>query len=269
MSAVCQRLGTSRAAYYKRARVLAHRRACDMLVSALVMGQRREMPRLGGRKLYHLLGGQLAGHGVRMGRDRLFAWLRSRGLLVEPKKRYCRTTHSSHRFRVYTDLVKGRPAARPDQVWVSDITYLRTREGFCYLALVTDAYSRKVVGWDVSRSLELEGCMRAVAMACAGREGGHGTVHHSDRGTQYCSHAYTGYLRENGIAISMGEAGNCYDNAMAERVNGILKGEFNLDRTFFDLRSARRATQQAIQTYNDKRPHMALDMRKPSELYAA
>ena len=268
MSSACAKLQVSRAAYYKRAKVLARRWACDMLVSALVMGQRRQMPRLGGRKLYHLLGGQLAGHGVRMGRDRLFAWLRSRGLLVEPKKRYCRTTHSNHRFRAYTDLVKGQRITMPDQIWVSDITYLRTREGFCYLALVTDAYSRKVIGYDVSRSLELEGCMRAVAMACAGRCGT-GTVHHSDRGSQYCSHAYTGYLREKGIDISMGEAGNCYDNAMAERVNGILKGEFNLDRTFFDLRSARRATQQAIQTYNDKRPHMALDMRKPSELYAA
>ena len=233
MSSACAKLQVSRAAYYKRAKVLARRQACDMLVSALVMGQRRQMPRLGGRKLYHLLGGQLAGHGVRMGRDRLFAWLRSRGLLVEPKKRYCRTTHSNHRFRAYTDLVKGQRITMPDQIWVSDITYLRTREGFCYLALVTDAYSRKVIGYDVSRSLELEGCMRAVAMACAGRCGT-GTVHHSDRGSQYCSHAYTGYLREKGIDISMGEAGNCYDNAMAERVNGILKGEFNLDRTFFD-----------------------------------
>ncbi len=240
-----------------------------MLLSALVMEQRRDMPRLGGRKLYHLLGGQLAEHRVRMGRDRFFSWLRGRGLLVEPKKCYRRTTDSNHRFRVYTDLVKGERIERRDQVWVSDITYLRTTGGFCYLALVTDVYSRKVIGYDVSRSLELEGCMRAVAMACAGREASHGTVHHSDRGTQYCSHAYTGYLRENGIRISMGEAGNCYDNALAERVNGILKGEFNLDRTFFDLRSAQRAVTQAIHTYNDKRPHMALDMKKPSELYAA
>lgn len=268
MSAVCARLGTSRAAYYKDGAKGAVQVLEDAIVMELVAGRRREMPRLGGRKLYHLLRDELAAHRVRLGRDRFFAWLGRHGLLVEPKKCYHRTTDSNHRFRVYADLVKGQRIERPDQVWASDITYLRTRDGFCYLALVTDAYSRKVVGWDVSRSLELEGCMRAVAMACAGR-GGTGTVHHSDRGTQYCSHAYTGYLRENGISISMGEAGNCYDNAMAERVNGILKGEFNLDATFFDLRSARRAVAQAIQVYNDKRPHMALDMRKPSELYAA
>ncbi len=158
---------------------------------------------------------------------------------------------------------------RPDQAWVCDITYLRLTHGFCYLALITDVYSRKIIGYHVNDTLELKGCMKAFEMACVNRNPLQKTIHHSDRGIQYCSNAYVNLLRQKNILISMAEAGNCYENAIAERVNGILKDEFNLDATFKSIEQARQAGAQAINTYNKKRPHMAIGMKKPVELYAA
>lgn len=240
----------------------------DQVVSKMVMEKRTRMPRLGGKKLYTLLKPSLNTHKIQMGRDKFFAWLKSYNLLVKPKKSFTKTTNSHHRFRVHQNLIKDTPVTKPNQVWVSDITYLRLQKGFCYLALITDAYSRKIVGFDVSDSLELSGCLRALKQATAAKKW-KGLTHHSDRGFQYCSNVYVGILKENGIQISMAEAGNCYENAMAERVNGILKNEFNLDNTFIDLKQAQRAASQAIKIYNDERPHMSLKMKKPSELYAA
>lgn len=239
------------------------------ILQEYVAEERSTMPRLGGRKLYHKLKGQFEAHSIAMGRDKFFAWLGSQDLLVKPKKRFTKTTHSHHRFRIYTNLVREKSIQSPDQVWVSDITYLRLQKGFCYLALITDAYSRKIVGYDVNATLELEGCLSALKMACKGRIKKQGTIHHSDRGIQYCSSRYTEMMKKNGIQISMAQAGNCYENAMAERVNGILKGEFNLDHTFADLAMAQKAVVQAITTYNTKRPHLALNMRLPAELYVA
>jgi putative transposase len=238
------------------------------VISELVLEQRKLMPHLGGKKLYHLIKAPMRQHSIRMGRDKLFQWLRNEDLLVRRKKRYTKTTHSSHRFRVHKNLIKEEPITAPDQCWVSDITYLRLQRGFCYLALITDAFSRKIIGYDVSQSLELSGCMKALEIACANRKG-KSTIHHSDRGLQYCSYPYVNELKEHGIRISMGEVGNCYDNAMAERVNGILKTEFNLDATFRDLGSAQKAAKEAIWIYNEKRPHMAIGLRMPYELYAA
>ena len=240
----------------------------DMLVHELVMEKRKLMPRLGGKKLYHLIKDPMEQHLIDMGRDKLLAWLRKHDLLVRPKKRFTKTTHSTHRFRVHQNLIKGKPITGPDQCWVSDITYLRLHKGFCYLALITDAYSRKIIGFDVSQSLELTGCLRALKMACAKRLL-KSTIHHSDRGFQYCSNPYVAELRKNGIQVSMGETGNCYDNALAERMNGILKSEFNLDATFRSVGHAKKATEEAIFIYNEKRPHMAIGMKMPKELYAA
>lgn len=232
------------------------------------MDIRLQMPRLGGKKLYHLIKDELSAHGIKLGRDQFFNWLRDNDLLVNPKKSFIKTTNSLHRFRVHKNLIKETTAVRCDQIWVSDITYLRTKEGFCYLALITDAYSRKIVGYDVSNSLELEGCLRALRSACKYRISTE-TIHHSDRGIQYCSNKYTKQLRKQGIEISMAEAGNCYENAMAERVNGILKTELNLDAIFESIKHAQKAVRQAVNTYNTKRPHMAIGLKKPIELYAA
>ena len=227
------------------------------------------MPRLGGKKLYALIGEDLKAHSLGIGRDKLFTWLRKHDLLVKPKRQHAKTTNSSHRFRVHQNLIKDQVINQPNQVWVSDITYLRQQTGFCYLALITDAYSRKVIGYHVHETLELNGCLQALQMACRGRKGKFNTIHHSDRGIQYCSNQYIEQLNKQAIKVSMGEAGNCYENALAERVNGILKDEFNLDRTFLNIEEARKSTMQAINTYNTRRPHMSIQMKKPAELYAA
>ena len=239
------------------------------IIHELVMEQRIDMPRLGGKKLHHLIGAELKAHQIKMGRDKLFDWLRGQGLLIRPKKQFVKTTHSHHRFRVHQNLVKDQVIERPDQVWVSDITYLRLKKGFCYLALITDAYSRKIIGYHINDTLELKGCLKALKMACAHRIHKDGVTHHSDRGNQYCSNRYVEMLREHDIKISMAETGNCYENALAERMNGILKNEFNLDATFQDIDFAKRATAQAVKIYNEKRPHMSIGMKKPTELYAA
>jgi len=259
----------SRAAYYKQMSVKARESIQASILRELVLEQRQEMPRLGGRKLYHQIRSSIQDHQLKIGRDRLFEWLRENDLLVRPKRRYAKTTNSSHRFRVHENLLIKEKVERPDQAWVCDITYLRLTNGFCYLALITDVYSRKIIGHHVNNSLELKGCMKAFEMACSERKQLQGTIHHSDRGIQYCSNTYVNLLRHKEILISMAEAGNCYENAIAERVNGILKNEFNLDAVFKSIDQAKQASDQAIRTYNEKRPHMSIGMKKPIELYAA
>jgi putative transposase len=231
---------------------------------SLVQPIRQLMPRLGGRKLLYMIREE-----VQIGRDRFFRWLGAQDLLIHPKRSYINTTQSHHRFWVYDNLIEEIVLSQPNQLWVSDITYLRTREGFCYLALITDAYSRKIVGFDVSDSLELQGCIRALKYALQTASNPGQLIHHSDRGIQYCSNQYTDLLKKNNIRISMAEKGNCYQNALAERVNGILKNEFNLDMTFKSKEHAIKTTQQSIYIYNQHRPHWALGLQTPQYCHAA
>ncbi len=265
---VCAKFKKTRASYYKHVERVQRAKLQGDIVYELVMTHKLHMPRLGGRKTYHLIKEELQEHSIKLGRDLFFRWLKDNDLLVEAKKSYTRTTNSLHRFKVHKNLIKEVTPSYCDQVWVSDITYIRTRNGFCYLALITDAYSRKIVGYDISNSLELEGCLRALKMACKNRKG-KDTIHHSDRGIQYCSKRYTQYLKQKSVGISMAEAGNCYENALAERVNGILKNELNLDAIFESVTHAQKASKQAINTYNNLRPHMALNLKKPIDVYAA
>ncbi|SEA81907.1 putative transposase [Psychroflexus halocasei] len=188
-------------------------------------------------------------------------------MLTLRKKYSSRTTNSLHRFHKYKNIIKDVEVNRPNQVWVSDITYIRTTKGFCYLALITDMYSRKIVGYDISNSLELKGCVRALNKALYKTKNLTGLIHHSDRGIQYCSNVYTQILKRNNINISMTEDNHCYENAMAERVNGILKDEFYLDQTFDSLQHAKRATKNAINLYNEIRLHLSLDFKTPSMVY--
>ena len=225
------------------------------------------MPRIGGRKLYFMIGESLNKSAVKIGRDRFFHWLRDHDLLIRPKRKYVNTTQSHHRFWVYKNLTESMHASQPDRLWVSDITYIRSREGFCYLALITDAYSRKIVGYDVSDSMELSGCMRALKSALQTASDLGQLIHHSDRGIQYCSNQYTNILLDRGIKISMADKGNCYQNAMAERVNGILKNEFNLDSTFKSKKHAIETVHQSIYIYNQHRPHWALQFKTPNHCY--
>ena len=188
-------------------------------------------------------------------------------MLIHRKKAYHKTTNSFHRFYKYRNIVKDMEITRPNQVWVSDITYIRTINGFCYLALITDMYSRKIVGYDLSNSLELAGCVRALQKALKQSGKRSPQVHHSDRGIQYCSNPYTQILKRKGIEISMTEENHCYENAIAERVNGILKDEFYLDQTFDSIQHAKRATKSAIDLYNQIRLHVSLDYKTPEMVY--
>jgi transposase InsO family protein len=258
----------SRQNYYARRRQRQRRQVNGDLLAALVRSQRARQPRLGTRKLYHLLKGELNGAGVKLGRDRMFEELRARGLLLEPlPAQYRQTTQSYHNLPVFRNLVKDIQAQRPNEIWVSDLTYLRTREGFMYLALITDKYSRKIVGWNFGDSLEAIGCVRALELALAQLPKRREVIHHSDQGSQYCCHEYVNRLQERGVKISMTESNHCAENAMAERMNGILKQEYGLGGEFPTKKLAQAAVSQGIRLYNTCRPHGALGNRIPSEVH--
>lgn len=232
---------------------------------------RLQQPRLGTRKLHSLLQAQ-ADPAVRVGRDRLFDILRAHRQLVLRKRAYHKTTHSHHRFRRHPNLLKAGEnqvvATGPEQVWVADITYLPTHQGFAYLSLVTDAYSRKIVGHHVHDSLHTTSVMRAMQKALKQRRSHQSLVHHSDRGIQYCSEQYQKLHAQHGVRCSMTDGYDCYQNALAERVNGILKTEFLLVRPK-DLKEATQMVDQSVLIYNTKRPHLSLKYKTPDAVHRA
>ena len=228
---------------------------------------RKHQTKLGTRKLYYELQPEIRQCGRGFGRDKFFDLLRLNDLLIKRKRKYAITTNSDHPFYKYKNELSEAKITAPDQAWVSDITYLSTRKGFVYLSLVTDLYSRKIIGWNVDVSLGVESTLKAVEQAIKQCPHPKGVIHHSDRGIQYCCYAYSNQLKAKGIRISMGEAGNCYDNAVAERVNGILKNEYLLDGEFVDLAHALKATRQAIHLYNNHRPHWSLNLEKPAAVH--
>ena len=231
------------------------------------MVERKDQARVGTRKLYEALNPTFKLEQIKIGRDGLFDILREHNMLVRRKKAYCKTTDSHHRFHKYNNLIRDLKITRPNQVWVSDITYIRTIKGFCYLALITDVYSRKIVGYDISDSLELAGCLRALKSALRHVRPEPGLIHHSDRGIQYCSNQYVDQLKKRKIKISMTEENHCYENAIAERVNGILKDEFFLDQCFTTTSHASLATKNAIDIYNSKRLHLSLGYKTPNMMF--
>ena len=236
---------------------------------ALVVEERRVQPRLGTRKLHRILQERLTEVGVKVGRDRLFELLEERGLLVQAQSaEYPRTTNSYHCLPVFTNQIKDLQVAHCHQVWVVDLTYIRTEEGFLFLAMLTDKYSRKIIGDHCSDTLEAEGCVQALDMALAQLPAGVYPIHHSDRGTQYCCHEYVNRLVDQGLTVSMTETNHCAENALAERMNGILKSEYLLGRTFKTKADARRAVAQSIQLYNTRRPHTALDYDFPARVHS-
>ncbi len=236
-------------------------------VLSIVKNRRKSLPREGVRKLTRSLDVEFANANLKIGRDTLFNILRKHNMLTLRKKYSSRTTNSLHRFHKYKNIIKDVNVTRPNQVWVSDITYIRTIKGFCYLALITDMHSRKIVGYDISNSLELKGCERALNKALYQAKDTKGLIHHSDRGIQYCSNVYTQILKRNNIGISMTEENHCYENALAERVNGILKDEFYLDQTFDNVEHAKRAAKNAIKLYNEIRLHLSLDFKTPNYVH--
>lgn len=261
-------MGQSRQAYYQGRRREADRLASAQAVVELVREQRMRQPRIGTRKLHHLL----QRRGIDLGRDAMFDVLRNARLLVAPRRAHHKTTDSHHRFRRHPNLLKAGPqqihASASEQVWVADITYLPTDGKFVYLSLVTDAYSRKIVGWHVHESLQTEEVAQAMKMALSGRQSSRQLVHHSDRGIQYCSTYYQALHKRHGVICSMTDGYDCYQNALAERVNGILKSEFLLQRPA-DLSAARRMVAQSVGIYNCERPHLSLKMQTPDAVHRA
>lgn len=223
------------------------------------------MPRLGTRKLYYLLGEQLQELGV--GRDRLFRILKANHLCIYPKRCYHVTTNSHHRFRKHKNLVENLPIIRPLQVWVSDITYIGSRNNPSYLCLITDAYSKKIVGYDLSESLSADGAVRALKMALQQQGKQDSLIHHSDRGLQYCCDDYQKVLKKHKIRCSMTESYDPYANAVAERVNGILKDEFMLEQYQVDIQTMAKLIKNSIEVYNSLRPHHSCFMLTPDQMH--
>ena len=259
----------SRQNYYKQRRERRRREVDEGLIVELVRRERRSQPRLGSRKLYGMLREELEGLGVEVGRDRFLRVLRDHEMLVPPvPRRYQRATNSRHSLPVFRNLIGDLEVTGADQVWVSDITYIRTNEGFESLKLIMDLYSRKIVGFECSGSDDAAANLVALNQAMKDLPKDRYPIHHSDRGCQYCSHKYVEVLQGRHLPVSMTEENHCYENAHAERLNGILKQEYGLGATFGTRRQARRAVDQAVWLYNHRRPHGSLDDRVPAEVYA-
>jgi len=259
----------SRQNYYAQHRRRQRRRVDGNLVADLVRQERAVQPRLGVRKLYCLLEETLKQAGVVLGRDRLFAELRGRDLLVPPLPQpWPKTTHYDRSLPVFRNEIKDLELHRANQVWVADLTYVRTDEGFLFLSLITDRYSRKIVGHQAGETLATKETAQALAQALRELPTGVHPIHHSDRGCQYCSHEYVAQLQARGLGISMTEADHCAENALAERMNGILKQEYGLGSRFKTKALARKAILEAIKIYNTRRPHSRLRNQFPAVVHA-
>ena len=263
ISGLCRVAGISRQAHQQAGKRGERTKREQGHVLEAVERERLEQPRLGTRKLQYLLGQ----NNVHIGRDRLFALLREHGLLVARKRRRVRTTYYDESLPVYRNLLYQLEPTRPHHVWVSDVTFIHTDEGFVYLSLITDLISRRIVGWNASATNDAAACLQALHMAIAQLPADRWPIHHSDRGSQYCCHDYIQALRKRHLPVSMTEQNHCYENCYAERVNGILKDEYHLDGIFRTHAQARMAIEQAIHTYNTRRPHESLHMLTPHQAH--
>lgn len=268
MRKACQVLGVSRQAYYQYWERQARCHLEEDVILAEVSKVRQLQPKVGVRKLCLHLEEPLRSHGITLGRDALFDLLRRHDLLVRQRKGKKKTTDSNHPFRKYKNLTKDFIPLKANELWVSDITYLDTLEGFVYLFLITDAYSHKILGCHVSDTLEAQGAILALQMALATRTTDHPLIHHSDRGVQYCSTLYIQTLlnQPNPIQISMTHNGDPYENAMAERLNGILKNEL-IPQVIPSKQAARELIKTIVETYNNIRLHSSVDMLTPTEAH--
>jgi transposase InsO family protein len=264
-------LGYSKQAYHKREKEGSIRTAQQAQkresVLASVKSIREDMPRLGTRKLYYLLSDEFEQSGLKVGRDKLFSILRDSNLLIHKKKRYVRTTDSSGWLRQHDNLVEDYVPEKPEELLVSDITYFETAQGNAYGHFVTDGYSKKIMGYEAAYDMTKERTVAAFEMAMANRIYKHRGIHHSDRGLQYCSYLYTATVRDNDYDISMTQHGSPYDNAVAERINGILKDEFGLADKFKDLDELKEKLKRAVEIYNNKRPHISCHMLTPNQMH--
>jgi putative transposase len=262
LSSLCTLLGYTRQAYYSHQYTYLQESLESELILIEVQKHRKYQPRLGTRKLILLLEDFMKEHKIKMGRDALFDLLRAHHLLIRKRRRTVQTTFSRHWYKKYPNLIKQFEPLAANLLWVSDITYICLEEGFAYLSLITDAYSRKIVGFYLSETLENTGCIHALKIAISGCTDCSSLIHHSDRGVQYCSLAYVDLLNDNNIKISMTENGDPLENAIAERLNGILKEEL-LQQKYPDFKTAKTDVAKAIVIYNTLRPHSSCNMLTP------
>lgn len=261
-------MGFSRQYFYKYLHQQEHIEKDKQEVKDLVKNYRKLLPRLGTRKLYHELKQELQAKGIKLGRDGLFTLLRESNMLIKPERRYIQTTMSRHWMRKYPNLIRGLEITESEQVWVGDITYIKTDEGNCYLNLLTDAYSRKIMGYSIQDSMNTELMIKAYQMALLNRKyPERSLIHHTDRGLQYCSKDYIELSFKNRVKISMTEHSDPYENALAERMNRTLKEEFGLGRVLKTKAQAKQITKEAVDLYNNIRPHLALKMNKPEQVH--
>ena len=261
--------GVTRQAYYDSQQQEQKTSIAHMIVLSLVRDFRNDIPLIGTRKLLLMLIPALEEHKIKLGRDQLFDLLRFHGLLIRRRIRMVKTTNSHHWLKKYPNLIQGLVLNASEELWVSDITYIRTLTGFSYLSLITDAYSRKIVGHALHPTLEAQGCIDALEKAVGERkkESPFMLIHHSDRGIQYCSSGYVDILNREGISISMTQNGSPYENALAERVNGIIKNEFFPKRVYQNHKEGKKAIDSIIGNYNQKRPHASIDFLTPNEAH--
>jgi len=264
---LCRLFGKTRQAVYEHGWSQSDQQMKEGLILDMVKKIRIILPKTGTLKLHRMLKEQFGLHGITIGRDSLYKLMRKYDLLVKRRKKYVRTTQSCHHYYKWPDLTAPIQPLASEQLWVSDITYLRTRNGFIYLSLVTDAYSRKIVGYHLSQNLKAQSCIIALNKAMGEKKDHRGLIHHSDRGIQYCCDQYVTRLQGNNILISMTQNGSPYENAIAERVNGILKTELGLDQVFVSYNTAVEPTFKAIDAYNRLRPHMSCGYLTPQQAH--
>jgi putative transposase len=260
-------LGYSRQYVYKQSKDAAKKALDQQAIKRLVDRERKLLPRLGTRKIYYRISNDLQQHHLKCGRDNLFALMRNYGLLIRPRRRYMKTTMSKHWLRKWPNIIKGRAITAPDDVWVSDITYLKTEHGNCYLNMITDAFSRKIVGFAIDDNMETENMIKALKMAIGQKQSDRPTIHHSDRGLQYCSTEYSLLASQYNIRLSMTENSDPYENALAERMNRTIKEEFIIDKVLKDKLQAEKLIKESILLYNQLRPHLSLKMKTPEQVY--
>ncbi len=262
----CTLFGIDRQVYYRKIKRRIIKQDKAQLVVNMVLEIRVQMPRIGSKKLYYLLNHDLKT--LKIGRDKFIDILRANHLLITPKRSYQITTNSHHRFRKYKNQLLDLQISNREQVWVSDITYIGKREKPCYLSLITDAYSKKIVGYNVSDNLNTESSLVALKLAVKQRKNKEiPLIHHSDRGIQYCSNEYQKILSKNEIQPSMTQNSDPYENAVAERINGILKQEFYIDKYNEELPIMKQIIKETVDIYNEKRPHLSNHMLTPNQMH--
>lgn len=264
---ICSLFGKSRQGWYDSQGRQAEGMFQETFILKLVEEIRQEMPRLGTQKIHYMLEGRFKEHGIKLGRDKFYDLLAAHGYLLRYRRRKPYTTDSRHRFKKYPNLIRDMLLTESGQLWVSDITYIRSGHGFSYLSLITDAYSRKIVGYALWPTLESQGAIHALEMALKNNKRSKKLIHHSDRGVQYCCNDYVQCIEKASIKLSMTEKGDPYENAIAERVNGILKAEFRLSDHFNGLAQAQQAVDKAIEMYNTRRPHASCDYLTPAKAH--